>query len=135
MKTKHSGSCLCDQIKYEVVGSFDGFYLCHCTYCQKDTGSAHAANLVSASAKLTWTAGDDLVRTFTLPSTRHMKSFCQACGSAMPSLHMDGKMLVVPAGSLNTPIDIAATAHIFCASQASWEDGLVNAPRFDSFPG
>ena len=45
------GSCLCGNAKFEVQGKVDGFYLCHCRHCQKDTGSAHAANLFSKSAR------------------------------------------------------------------------------------
>ncbi len=73
--TDYSGSCLCGTAKFAVQGRFDSFYLCHCQHCQKDTGSAHAANLFSQSAKLTWLAGADSMTTFTLPGTRHNKSF------------------------------------------------------------
>ncbi|WP_419307071.1 GFA family protein [Chromohalobacter israelensis] len=95
--TDHLGSCLCGTVKFEVHGQFDSFYLCHCVYCQKDTGSAYAANLFSQSAKLAWIAGVDAVTSFTLPGTRHSKSFCKLCGSALPSTQVAG-LLVVPAG-------------------------------------
>ncbi len=36
--------------------------------CRKDTGSAHAANLFSSSAKLNWLSGEDSIVKFTLPS-------------------------------------------------------------------
>lgn len=69
----HFGSCLCGTAKFQVQGEFDSFYLCHCQHCQKDTGSSHAANLFSQSAKLIWLAGADVVTTFALPDTRHTK--------------------------------------------------------------
>lgn len=134
MNQVHFGSCLCDKVKYEVEGNFDSFFLCHCKYCQKDTGSAHAANLFAGQAKLKWVSGEDKIKTFTLPSTRHTKSFCQECGSALPSLQMDGKLIVVPAGSLNSKIELAPNAHIFCSSKASWTEGLENIKKFDKFP-
>jgi hypothetical protein len=40
-----TGSCLCGAVSFEVSGAFDSFFLCHCSRCRKDTGSAHAANL------------------------------------------------------------------------------------------
>ncbi len=40
---------------------------------------------------------EDKVRSFTLAGTRHTKAFCTECGSALPNLQMDGKLLVVPA--------------------------------------
>jgi hypothetical protein len=134
MNSKYLGSCLCEKIKYEVEGSFESFYLCHCKYCQKDTGSAHAANLFSTKAKLQWIAGPESIKTFTLPSTRHTKSFCQDCGSAVPSLQMDGQLLVVPAGSLNSDLAVKPDAHIFCSSKAGWDESLEGIKRFDKFP-
>jgi hypothetical protein len=57
MATQHAGSCLCGEVRYAISGSFDRFYLCHCAHCRKDTGSAHAANLFSATAKPTLPCG------------------------------------------------------------------------------
>nr|BDT29702.1 GFA family protein [Bacteriovorax sp. HI3] len=132
---KHSGSCLCGQITYEVNGHFESFFLCHCKHCQKDTGSAHAANLFSSSAKLTWISGEDKVRTFLLNSTRHSKSFCANCGSAMPNLQLNGQLLVVPAGSLDEDVQLKPTAHIFCRSKSSWSKNLEGVKEFETFPG
>ncbi len=129
----YSGSCLCGTVSFLVKGEFDSFYLCHCQHCQKDTGSAHAANLFSQSAKLTWLAGKDAVTNFTLPGTRHNKSFCKCCGSALPSTQIEG-LLVVPAGSLDTEITMQPTAHIFLSSKASWEGKLGDVPEFDGLP-
>lgn len=134
MNNKHEGSCLCGQVKYEVEGNFESFFLCHCKHCQKDTGSAHAANLFSSSAKLNWVTKTDNIKTFNLPATKHTRSFCGQCGSAVPSLQMEGKLLVVPAGSLDTMIEISPTAHIFCASKASWEDKLGHTKKFEKYP-
>lgn len=131
---QHAGSCLCGEIKFEVTGNFEGFFLCHCKHCQKDTGSAHAANLFSSQAKLTWLTGEKMVKTFNLPSTRHTKSFCSQCSSALPNLQMEGKLLVVPAGSLDTEVTTKPTAHIFVSSQASWEKDLENVKKFEKFP-
>ena len=78
------GSCLCGSVNFEIDGDFDSFFLCHCSYCRKDTGSAHGANLFSSNAKLKWKSGQDLVKNFKLTGTRHTKSFCSECGSAMP---------------------------------------------------
>lgn len=134
MENKHQGSCLCRTVSFEILGEFQKFYLCHCMYCQKDTGSAHAANLVSGTAKLIWIKGEDNIQTFVLPSTRHTKSFCKTCGSGVPSLHLEGKMLIVPAGSLNCEITLRPDAHIFYSSKSSWEENLENIQKIEKFP-
>jgi hypothetical protein len=134
MSSKYSGSCLCGEVRYEIEGEFERFYLCHCEYCRKDTGSAHAANLFSATAALNWLAGADKVKQFNLPATRHSKCFCRNCGSALPNMQMNGELLVVPAGSLNSEVLIRPNAHIFVSSRANWDDSLEMVPTADRFP-
>lgn len=131
--TKHLGSCLCGTVKFKVTGQFESFYLCHCRHCQKDTGSAHAANMFSQSATITWLAGEEALSHFTLAGTRHSKSFCKHCGSALPNTHTPG-LLVVPAGSLDTPLTMAPGAHIFTASKAAWDSDLAMLPAFKQLP-
>lgn len=129
------GGCLCGEVRFEVEGDFEGFFLCHCERCRKGTGSAHAANLFSSKAKLTWLAGEDKARLYKLPGTRHCKCFCTHCGSALPYQRASSGGLVVPAGSLTSEVTIKPTAHIFVASKAGWEESLAQAPRFDTFQG
>lgn len=128
------GSCLCGKVSFSVEGDFESFFLCHCRHCQKGTGSAHAANLFSTKAKLQWLSGEDLVSSFNLPGTRHNKSFCSNCGSPLPSVQMEGKLLVAPAGSLDASVSIKPTAHIFMASKANWEVDLDSVKKLEAFP-
>lgn len=133
MAGTHTGSCLCGAITFEITGDFEHFFLCHCSRCRKDTGSAHAANLFSTGATLRWRSGAP--RSFCLPGTRHARAFCPDCGSALPSTQMEGKLLVVPAGSLDTPVQIQPDAHLCCASRADWDQELEKLPRLDGLPG
>ena len=134
MDSTHSGSCLCGEVRYTVEGSFTRFYLCHCQHCRKDTGSAHAANLFSPGGRLTWLSGAEKVRQFNLPGTRHSRSFCTTCGSALPSVQMDGALIVVPAGSLDDDLSLRPDAHLFVASRANWDEALEKLPRMDRLP-
>ncbi len=49
-------------------------------------------------------------------------------------VQMEGALLVVPAGSLNTEVRIRPDAHIFVASRAGWDQELEKAPAFEKFP-
>ncbi|NKI16511.1 GFA family protein [Spongiibacter sp. KMU-166] len=131
--TVHKGACLCGAVEFKVEGSFDSFYLCHCRHCQKDTGSAYAANLFSHSATLSWLAGGDSVSCFMLPGSRHNKCFCKVCGSALPSTQLAG-LLVVPAGCLDTEVPTLPTAHIFTASAAAWAKSADSIASFNGLP-
>src|SRR5262245_23949079 len=134
MDRKYSGSCLCGEVRFEIEGEFERFFLCHCEYCRKDTGSAHAANLFSTTATVKWLSGQEKVASFDLPSTRHSKSFCSVCGSALPRVQMQGHLLVVPAGSLDSEVPIAPNAHIFVSSRANWDEGLDRIPLLEKLP-
>lgn len=134
MAQKNIGSCLCGSVKFELEGSLESFFLCHCKYCQKDTGSAFAANAFSTSAKLKWISNESFVKTFNLPDTRHVKSFCVNCGCALPSVQNNGKMIVVPVGSLDNALEIKPNAHLFISSKANWENDLESVQAFEKFP-
>jgi hypothetical protein len=132
MADTYRGSCLCGAVRFAIEGDFERFYLCHCTYCRKDSGSAHAANLFSSTATLQWLCGQEEVTVFDVPNTRHRHSFCCNCGSALPDLQMNGTLLKVPAGSLDSDVLRRPDAHIFFASKANWDDALekiLTVPR------
>lgn len=126
------GSCLCGDVTFEIRAEFKNFYLCHCAHCQKDTGSAYAANLFTGKEALVWLTGEDKVKMFKLTPTRHSKSFCCQCGSAVPNTA--NGFCSVPAGSLDSQISRTPDAHIFTASQADWESGLEALKSYARFP-
>ena len=129
------GSCLCGTVRFEIAGDVQGFYLCHCTRCRKDTGSAHAANLFATDATIDWLSGRENVRTYRVPETRHQKSFCITCGSAVPSVQSEGDLMMIPAGSLDEGIARRPDAHICLSSRADWDDRLEDIPRLEGLPG
>jgi hypothetical protein len=130
----YKGSCLCGEITFVIEGEFEQFFFCHCERCRKDTGSAHAANLFSSTAKLSWLSGENKAKTFNFNSDGHVKSFCTTCGSALPNIQMDGKLLVVPAGSIDSEIHFKPQGHIFFANKANWDNDLEKVPKFEQLP-
>ena len=129
------GQCLCGAVKFRISGKFESFFLCHCARCRKDSGSAHSANLFSSTAKITWISGEENIKTFRLAGSRHVKGFCSDCGAALPVSQPEIGLLVVPAGSLDSRIDIRPNAHICCSSRATWDNDLVAIERIDGLPG
>ncbi|MCB1754851.1 MAG: GFA family protein [Gammaproteobacteria bacterium] len=135
MGNKYEGSCLCGGVKYSLSGEFQSFFLCHCTRCQKGTGSSHAANLFAPSATLAWIQGESNVKTYQHPNSLHVKSFCMNCGSALPTVAENIRCIVVPAGSLDSSVPISPTAKIFVGSCANWAKDLTNVPAYKELPG
>jgi hypothetical protein len=91
--------------------------------------------LFSSTATIAWLCGHENIKTYRVPTTQHEKSFCAECGSALPSVQLGGATLVVPAGSLDTAIDIRPNAHICFASRAEWDQRLEDIPKIDGLPG
>ncbi|MET1256417.1 GFA family protein [Aliikangiella maris] len=129
-----NGSCLCGSVSFTISGKLEKFYLCHCHYCQKDSGSAHAANLFFSAAELEWQCGLEQVKQFQLMGTHHMKSFCGVCGSAIPSKQPNIHSVVVPAGCIDGQLNQLPDAHLFNASKAQWETQAATIPRFEFLP-
>ena len=131
---KSRGSCLCGEVAFEFIGDFQKFFLCHCEYCRKGSGSAHGANLFGRDGELLWLRGKGSVLVFALPNTRHQRSFCSICGSALPYILSGKDVVVVPAGSLDGDVALMPQAHLFTGSKANWDNALEAIQCFAGFP-
>ena len=130
-----TGSCLCQQVRYEIKGNLGIFQYCHCSRCRKFTGSAFASNLLVSPADFQWLTGRDSVATFALKQARHFATaFCKTCGSSLPWLAQSGKAVVVPAGSLDQDPEIKPFQNIFCASRAIWYVSPQELPEYAELP-
>lgn len=133
--TPITGSCLCGAVEYSITSNMGLFQYCHCSRCQKITGSAHSANLFVAPSDFTWTRGADCVGRYEPEHTKHFAScFCTHCGSNLPWLTKSGRAVIVPAGSLNQHPGIEPAANTYFASRAPWEKCVSDLPCFDELP-
>jgi hypothetical protein len=126
------GGCLCGAVRYEVAAPFVSSSYCHCTRCQRRTGSAAAASARIQPGSLRILAGADLVTAWT-PPEGFSKCFCSACGGALWSRDpRDPEVLSVRLGTVEGDPGIRPQWRQFVAFAAPWEpipdDGL---PRFD----
>jgi hypothetical protein len=106
------------------------FQYCHCSRCQKITGSAHAANIFVAPADFKWTGGDEFVSRYDPPETKYFAtSFCRNCGSSLPWLSKSGKVVIIPAGSLDEDPGIRPSQNVFCGSRSAWYTDASSLPE------
>lgn len=118
-----AGSCLCGGVKFEVTAPFTAFRYCHCSRCQKASGSAHAANIFVPKAQFAWRAGEALIKKFDLPTAQRFAVwFCTQCGSRVPHQPKGREDMLIPAGLLdNAPADMPRPENsIFWGSRAKW---------------
>ena len=132
---KVTGSCLCHEVSYEINGNMGVFQYCHCSRCRKTTGSAHAANLFVAPGDFNWSTGEEFVGRYDPDFTKYFAtSFCKKCGSSLPWLSKSGKVVIVPAGTLDGDPGIRPSKNIFCGSNAEWYTSAESLPEFDEGP-
>lgn len=115
------GSCLCHKTSYEITGNLGVFQYCHCSRCRKFTGSAFAANVFVVPGDFHWLEGEEYVGRYDPENTKYFATaFCKNCGSSLPWLSKSGKVVIVPAGTLDEDPGLRPDKNIFCASRPEW---------------
>jgi len=130
MTQEHSGSCLCGKVTFNVKGPFFRFFFCHCSRCRRSSGTAHAANIFTRATNVTFATGENLVKRFDPPDAEQFsRAFCTECGSPVPYVSRDGKVAVVPAGSLANFNERKVDGNMFWNNRAEWYEGGLAAPH------
>ena len=129
--TRLTGGCLCGAVRFEVTEPLVSAGYCHCTRCQRRTGTAASAQARIVPGSLRILAGEDVVRVFE-PPDGSPKAFCSSCGSALWSQNPDdGQVASVRLGAFDGDPGIRPSYRQFVAYAAPWEpisdDG---PPRF-----
>jgi hypothetical protein len=132
---KLEGGCLCGKVRYsgEAEPIFAG--VCHCTNCQKSSGSAF--NTVVAVPKPTVTLTGTVSTYEGRGDTGNAvyKRFCPECGSPVAeeaAVMADVVMILV--GTLDDPSVVKPTMQIFCDSAQSWAILEGEIQRFPKMP-
>ena len=126
-----TGGCLCGGIRYEIDQPLVSANYCHCTRCQRRTGTAASAQGRIAPGSMRILQGEELLRAWR-PADGFAKVFCSECGAHMWSQDPnDPEIRAVRLGSFDGDPGIRPSARQFTAYAAAWEpipdDGL---PRF-----
>lgn len=128
-----TGGCLCGGVRFRVDAPLVVATYCHCTRCQRRTGTAASAQARIQPGSLTVTQGEELIRTYA-PPDGFPKLFCGACGSALWSRSPDDPgIMSVRLGAFDGDPGIRPSLRQFCAYAAAWEDipddGLPRHPE------
>ena len=133
--SESKGSCLCGQVSYKFEGPAKVFQYCHCSRCQKFTGSAHAANIIVDPSQFAWLSGEQQVGRYEVPDAKHFAtSFCKNCGSSLPWMTKSKMSMVIPAGTLDDDPMEKPKHNIFYADKAPWFVNVESLVKYDKFP-
>ena len=116
-----TGGCLCGGVRYEIDEPLVTALYCHCTRCQRRTGTAASASARVVPGSLRVVRGDELVRTWWAPDGWG-KAFCAECGSHLWSQDPDdSEARAVRLGTFDSDPGIRPSYRQFVDYAAAWE--------------
>jgi hypothetical protein len=128
-----TGGCLCGAVRFEVTEPLVVAFYCHCTRCQRRTGTAASPSARVVPRSLRVVAGEGSLGSYD-PPEGFSKVFCSACGSALWAQHpTDPDVIAVRLGAFDADPGIPLSYRQFVAYAATWEpipdDGLPRHPE------
>ncbi|WP_411820792.1 GFA family protein [Hyphococcus formosus] len=116
------GGCQCGALRYEIAAPPLMIYACHCTNCQKQTGSAFVLSLTVPEAAFAFTAGKPAKTEWVSDAgNKRYGHYCRDCGSRIangqdPSIGI----LSLRAGTFDDTSWVRPAGHIWVKSAQSW---------------
>ena len=126
-----TGNCLCGEVKYEIKGRISPIWLCHCSKCRQQTGSAFHASAVCRPDQFRWISGADSISDYE-DTPNYKVRFCTKCGSPVPSQAADRDLVFLHAGGLNEDPERTIAHHIFVGSKAPWFEILDDKAQYEA---
>jgi len=129
-----TGGCLCGGVRFEIDQPLENAGYCHCTRCQRRTGTAASPQARVPRGSLRLLEGEDLVRAYVPEDHGFAKLFCSNCGSSLFSRGQDDpEVMSVRLGVLDEDPGIPIEWHQYVAYAAPWEavpdDGVPRYPE------
>jgi hypothetical protein len=124
-----TGSCLCGGVRFELSEPPEAAGYCHCTRCQKRTGTGSSAQARIGSHTFRIVQGEELVKGWRHPDGGFEKCFCRECGAHLFSRDPDGSPhMGIRMSAFDRDPGVRPSWRAFVAYAAPWEpipdDGL-----------
>jgi len=123
----HEGGCACGHVRYRMESQPMIVHCCHCSWCQRQNGSAFAVNALIEADRVQILQGDVVAVTVPSPSGKNQRiARCPKCQVAVWSyyLAMQGPVgdLVrfIRVGTLDNPGRVPPDVHIYTSTKAPW---------------
>ena len=126
-----TGGCQCGDVRYEITTEPSTLYACHCSECQRQSGSVFAMSMKVPIDGFRLTQGTP--KSWTRPSDSGGQTdcmFCPNCGTRLYHVSSQSSSMVsVKPGTLDDRSWFAPIGHLWTASMQPWfyiPDGAVN---------
>ena len=130
---KIDGGCHCGYITYEGEADPDKASICHCTDCQKLSGSAFRA-VVPVSGETLKMKGEPTIYVKTAESgNKRQQAFCPRCGSPIFSAPPGDqpKMYSIRLGTVRQRDQIVPKMQIWARSQQPWTKTIASVQSIE----
>jgi hypothetical protein len=130
-----TGGCACGAVRYRLAAAPIWVHCCHCTSCQRETGSGFAVNALIEADRVELASGRPAPILTPSESGKGQTIWrCPDCQVALWSNYGGNAAIhFVRAGTLDRPGTIAPDIHIYTASKLPWvaiPAGARAVPRF-----
>ena len=128
-----TGGCLCGAVRYRITRPADKIIACHCTHCQKSSGSGASFNAAMPADAFAITQGTPKSYHDTADSGNILhRYFCGNCGSPLYSQRANAPgFVVVKVGSLDDSNTMKIAMNIWTKSARPW---MHIDPALDQYP-
>ncbi|KAL6250594.1 hypothetical protein RBB50_002896 [Rhinocladiella similis] len=136
------GQCLCGAIEFAVTGDPLSSVICHCTNCQKSSGSSFQANWFCKKDQFALVKGESAVSSYrdsaTDAGSTILRSFCSVCGSNLFTVNLDNPALkdfiIVTSGCLDEQArkGFAPQREYYCKRRQAWVAPVEASEKFEA---
>jgi hypothetical protein len=119
----HEGGCTCRAVRYRMTSAPMFVHCCHCTWCQRETGTAFALNAMIEADRVQLLSGEpEVVLTPSNSGQGQKISRCPVCKVAVWSNYAGAGDTVrfVRVGTLDEPGQVPPDIHIFTSTKQPW---------------
>ena len=131
-----NGRCTCGRIQYRLRAEPISVHCCHCTWCQRETGSAFVLNALIETEHLEVLGGAPVTIDTPSNSGKGQKIVrCPTCYVALYSHYagMGDILAFVRVGTLEEAGSLAPDVHIFTSSKQPWVVLPPDVPAFAEY--
>lgn len=133
------GGCLCGEVRFRLSAPPQIAGYCHCTRCQKRTGTSSSAQARIDGRTFELVSGAEHVKAWRHPDGGFEKCFCGECGSHLFSRRPDDpSQMSIRMSAFDSDPGVRPQFRQFVAYAAAWErvpeDGLERFPESRARP-